>query len=142
MSDSEESYDTNDIEHQFLVTINLIETMLEELEVLESQLEKLHRPILHLHLEQIGNLDFLASSPFRHAKFAFKKPQVAILASLDPNCRHSYETICTKLREALIKINGSLIEISLNKDLQSLFETKESSVSFVRILGLLRNILL
>ena len=144
MSDSEDSYETDDIEQTLCVTTSLIEGMLSDLTNLEERLETLHRPLRELHIEQLGNLDFLASSPFRHATFQFKDGQTAAAAGLCGNERYPYHVICKTLRTALMNTgqvdkDGTL---KLNTATKQLFGVKEDTISYPVLLGHLRNVLI
>lgn len=143
-SDSDESFDTTEIEHNFLITNTHLEDMLNSLSALEAKLETFHRPLQDLHIEQLGNLDFLESAPFRHATFLFAKPQVAALAGLDPAHRYSFAIICERLRAALFTSNSVASDgsIQLNTTLRDLFEVKGKHITYIGLLANLRKILI
>jgi len=146
MSDSEESdsFDTDEIEHTLSVTTTLMESMLRDLTNLEARLEALHRPLRDLHVEQLGNIDFLASSPFRNATFQFKNAAVAAAAGLKDDKRYPYHVICKTLRAALIQ-SGQVTKdgtLTLNTATKQLFGVKEDNISYPVLLGHLRNVLI
>ncbi len=143
MESDSESIDTSELEHTFLITNAAIEDMLGTLNQLESRLEAFHRPLQDLTIDQFGNLDYLMASPFRSNTFRFSKPEIAKLAGLDPKQRHTYSSICEKLRNALLATNSvdSSGHIQMNKQLQTLFETNATTVTFLALLGSLRTIL-
>jgi len=144
MSDSEDSFDTDEIEHMLCVTTTLMESMLNDLTNLEARLEALHRPLRDLHVEQLGNLDFLASSPFRHAAFQFKDAQTAAAAGLCGAKRYPYHIICKTLRTALIT-SGQVDKdgtLRLNAATKQLFGVEDDTISYPVLLGHLRNVLI
>lgn len=143
-SDSEESIDTTELEHNFLVTTAAIEEMLASLDQLELRMDQIHRPLQDLYVDQLGNLDYLATSPFRTHTFQFANPAVATLAGLDPEKRHTYGHICEKLRDALFATGSINPEgrIQLPPHLKKLFHIKQKEVSFFTLLGALRAILI
>jgi transposase len=142
-SDSDESLDTTEIEHIILITNEQIEEMLQTLTALEERLEQFHRPLQDLHIEQMGNLDFLAAASLRNETFLFAKPQIAELAGLDPKQRHSFGFICERLRAALFSSSAVSPEgsIKLNKSLRELFEVKGKEITYIGLLAHLRKIL-
>ena len=143
MSDTEDEEGFEELEQTLEDTCNLIESMLKEVTVLEQRLFNLQRPIQYLHIEQLGELEFLASSPFRQTEFKFSKPEVAVLAGLDTKKRHSFHKISECLRDAIIaqKCVDEQGIIILNKPLQKMFETKDTSMTFPALLGHLRSVL-
>lgn len=143
MSDTEDEEGFEELEQTLEDTCNLIESMLKEVTVLEQRLFNLQRPIQYLHIEQLGELEFLASSPFRQTEFKFATPEVAALAGLDIKKRHTFHTIAESLRNAIIAQNcvDERGIISLSKPLQKMFETKDTSMTFPALLGHLRFVL-
>jgi hypothetical protein len=143
MSDTEDEEGFEEVEQTLEDTCILIETMLNEVTVLEQKLFNLQRPIQNLHIEQLGDLEFLASSPFRQTEFRFAKPEVAALAGLDIKKRHTFHKISECLRDAIIaqKCVDEQGIITLSKPLQKMFETKDTSMTFPALLGHLRSVL-
>jgi len=139
----EDEHDFTELESTLEETANLIETMMKEVATLETRLHTIKRPIQDLHVEQLGELDFLSSSPFRQQEFKFAKPEVAVAAGLDPKKRHTFQKIAECLRQTLLaqKLVDEHGLIHLSKSLQKLFETKEDILSFPGLLGNLRAVL-
>lgn len=87
---------------------------------LEAHMTTLHRPMESLHLDQLGDVPFLASSPFRHQTFAVKPPGIP---GIDLERRYAFHTICAALRNYCIALgaNSATHDIELPKLLQNLF---------------------
>lgn len=143
MSESEDEQGFEELEKGLQETCSLIESMLNEVEALEKRLLTIQRPLQNLHIEQLGELEFLSKSPFRQAEFKFSKPEVAALAELDPKKRHPFQKISECLRNAILAQNcvDEHGLITLPKAMQKMFETKDSHITFPGLLGYLRSVL-
>jgi len=143
MSDSEDEDEFLELEETLEATTTLIESMLKEVVSLEARLATIKRPLQALHIDQLGDLDFLKGSQFRQSEFKFAKSDVAVLAGLDPLKRHTFKKISECLRKAIIGQN--LVNedglITLTKPIQKMFETKETMLTFPGLLGCLRKVL-
>jgi len=73
----------------YTVLMDQVEAVLQVLETAEATLQKLQRPIESLALDQLGEVPFLLTSPFRQEKFSLKRA---------PSVRLSFHTICSELR--------------------------------------------
>ena len=65
-----DSYKT--IEETIAAMAHTLEELYGEAEELEETLHDLHVPLTDLHLQQLGDVPFLQTSPFRTATFAVK----------------------------------------------------------------------
>jgi hypothetical protein len=144
MSDDEEEVEYDELEQIMADTCDLIDSLLKDISEVESKLNTLQRPLQHLHVDQLGDLEFLEKSSFRSTPFLFAKPGPAKLAGLDVSKRHSYKTIVGCLRNAILQQctvdeNGL---ITLTPAIQKMLETKEKKITFPGLLGYLRNVLL
>lgn len=119
---------------------NIIESICGETAELEARLETLQRPIENLAIEQFGDAPFHASSPFRKNTFVVKPPG---FPGIDLTKRYSFESILATLRAYIDKIDAVDADgnITLNKQLQKLFGTQKTSVSYIELIGCLRNVL-
>jgi len=144
MSDSEDEDEFLELEETLSETANLIESMLKEVVSLESRLATIKRPLQALHVDQLGDLEFLKGSPFRKTELKFSKPDVAVLAGLDPSKRHTFQKISECLRKAIItqKLVSDDGLIILTKPIQKIIETKETVLTFPGLLGCLRQVLI
>lgn len=136
---SDESF--SDIQEQLETYTDVVGTFTQEIEALEKQLEALQRPIEGLEIGQMGDIPFLASSPFRHATFLIKPPGIP---GLNLETRYPLHKICELLRNHLfqthaVKPDGT---VTLNKQLQQLFETKKKETTYLELLQMLRNVLM
>jgi hypothetical protein len=111
-------------------------------EELEEELHELHPPLQDLTIAQFGEAAFLASSPFRHATFAFRNSAPA-LPGLDLSRRYPFHEICKKLREALVALGAIRPDgiVVMTPALQTLFETSATELHYVELLGLLHAVL-
>lgn len=143
MSDSEDDNEFLELEETLEETTVLIESMLKEVVALEARLATIKRPLQTLHVDQLGDLDFLKGSSFRQTEFKFAKTDVAVLAGLDPKKRHTFQKISECLRKAIIgqKLVNEDGMITLTKPIQKMFETKETIITFPGLLGCLRQVL-
>lgn len=118
----------------------LMHAMLQETEELEARLLTLQRPIEALALEQLGDVPFLQASPFRHQTFLLK---VDGIPGFVAGRRYPYHELVAMLRTHLIEMGALDAEgvATLAKPLQRLLDVEEERMSFVNILGRLRNIL-
>jgi hypothetical protein len=150
MSDSESEYvpsvastaedGTTDVLREHLESMReLMCAMLEETEELEARLLTLQRPIEALALEQLGDVPFLQASPFRHQAFRLK---VDGIPGFEAGRRYPYHELVGVLRAHLIETGAMDSEgvATLAKPLQRLLGVEEERLSFVKILGHLRNI--
>lgn len=148
MSDSESEYTpsvasaeeaTNGVHEHLESMRELMHAMLQETEELEARLLTLQRPVEALALEQLGDVPFLQSSPFRHQAFRLK---VDGIPGFEAGRRYPYHELVSVLRAHLIETGAMDAEgvATLAKPLQRLLGVEEERLSFVKILGHLRNI--
>jgi hypothetical protein len=110
------------------------------IQTLETQLISIQRPIEAVHMEQLGDIPFLESSPFRHNILKFKA-DIAI-PGLDTSKRHSFADIMKHVRAHLfdtgaVQPDGS---ITLSKHMRKLLGIKETNVSYIDIMNHMRQI--
>lgn len=111
------------------------------IETLETQLISIQRPIEALHVDQLGDVPFLHSSPFRHTMLKFKA-DVGI-PGIDVHKRHSFADIMSAVRSYLFT-SGAVQEdgtLQLSKEMRkTLGGIKQSSLSYIELMQHLRTI--
>lgn len=110
------------------------------IETLETQLISIQRPIEELHMEQLGDIPFLESSPFRHTMLKFKHH--VEIPGLDTTKRHSFADIMKHVRTYLFE-SGAVQEdgsICLSKPTRKMLGIKEERVSYIDIMNHMRQI--
>ena len=137
-SDSEESIESfsGDLSQMRRIVASINSTI----EMLETQLISIQRPIESLHMEQLGDVPFLESSPFRHTMLKFKSD--VCIPGLDTSKRHSFADIMKNVRTYLFE-SGVVQEdgsIKLTKEMQKMLGIKEKTVSYVDIMNHMRQI--
>jgi hypothetical protein len=137
-SDSEESIESfsGDLSQMRRIVASINSTI----EMLETQLISIQRPIESLHMEQLGDVPFLESSPFRHNMLKFKTD--VHIPGFDTSKRHSFADVMKNVRSYLfetgaVQDDGS---IKLTKDMQKMLGIKEKTVSYVDIMNHMRQI--
>ena len=137
-SGSDDSFGSlqNDLERMSAV----VKAMCEETETLENRLHTLQRPMEGMAIEQFGDALFMAASPFRKQCFSQKSPGIPGVAL---NERYSFGTICGIIRTHLMTIGAVQPDgqIILPKTIQTLFGTEETHITYIQLIGLLRNVL-
>ena len=111
-----------------------------EISELEKQLGTMQRPMEALALDQLGDIPFHTSSPFRHQTFKVQPPG---FPGVDLSKRYPFHEICAILRDHLFA-TGSVNsdgKVVLNEHLQKLFGIKESSTTYMNLLKHLRKVL-
>jgi hypothetical protein len=142
MSDSDSDTDSyKTIEQAIAAMTHTLEELYGEAEELEEHLHDLHVPITDLHLQQLGDVPFLQTSPFRTATFAVKPPG---FPGADLKARYPFHVICSILRDHLFKSGAVAADgtITLNKPLQTLFEVQEPTIQWIPLIGRLRAVLI
>lgn len=111
------------------------------IETLETQLISIQRPIEALHIDQLGDVPFLQSSPFRHTMLKFKAD--VSIPGIDVHKRHSFAEIMTAVRSYLFT-GGAIQEdgtIHLSKEMRkTLGGIKESSLTYIELMQHMREI--
>ena len=118
----------------------IVATINSTIETLETQLISIQRPIESLHMEQLGDVPFLESSPFRHTMLKFKSD--VCIPGLDTAKRYSFADIMKNVRTYLFE-SGAVQEdgsIKLTKEMQKMLGIKEKTVSYVDIMNHMRQI--
>lgn len=141
MSDSDSDTDSyKTIEQAITAMTHTLEELYGEAEELEEHLHDLHVPITDLHLQQLGDVPFLKTSPFRTTTFAVKPPG---FPGADLTVRYPFHVICAILRDHLFKTGavGADGAITLSKPLQILFEVQEPTIQWIPLIGKLRAVL-
>ncbi len=142
MSDSDSDTDSyKTIEQAIAAMTHTLEELYGEAEELEEHLHHLHVPITDLHLQQLGDVPFLQTSPFRTATFAVKPPG---FPGADLTTRYPFHVICAILRDHLFKTGAVAADgtIKLSKPLQTLFEVQEPTIQWISLIGKLRAVLI
>ena len=129
-----------DIETQLETLSSTIQSLLESVESFERELLAMERPIANIALAQLGDVPYLATSPFRAATFAFRPPGIP---GIEQSRRYPFRELCELLRTYLyqMKLVDTNETVHLNKVLQTVFQLKEDTVPYVRLIGTLRNVL-
>ena len=109
-------------------------------EDLEDQLHKIKRPLEQSQLDQLGQIPFLKSSPFRSAMFKVKAPG---FAGIDHTKRYLFQEICGVLRAHLLATGAVQADgtVQLSDQLKALFEVEEDSLGYIVLLARLRRVL-
>ncbi len=153
MSDSEDDYSGcesdssfSDIESQLQQMTTLVGTLNGEIEMLETRMMAMQRPIESLHIDQLGDIPFVVTSPFRHHTFAIQAPGIPGIPGIpgvDINKRHAFHEICTVMRAHIFHVNAVQADgtIVMDASLQKLFHTKEKLVTYPHLMRLLRKVL-
>jgi hypothetical protein len=118
----------------------LVGMILTQLEATEAQLAALQPHIEDLHVNQLGDLPFLETSPFRHETFRVQPPG---FPGVELDQRYPFKDICTALRKYVIR-GGSVAEngtITLDAPLKKLFKTRANKTTFLELMGMLRRVL-
>lgn len=124
--------------------INELNHMISELycaaEDLEDQLIKIRRPLERSQLDQLGQVPFLKTSPFRITMFSVKAPG---FGGIDLGKRYLFQEICAVLRCHLIKTGAVQPDgtINLSHQLKTLFEVEEDSIGYIVLMARLRRVL-
>ena len=142
MSDSDSDTDSyRTIEETIAAMTHTLEELYGEAEELEETLHDLHVPLTDLHLQQLGDVPFLQTSPFRTATFAVKPPG---FPGADLSVRYPFHVICAILRDHLFKTGAVAADgtITLSKPLQTLFEVQEPTIQWIPLIGKLRAVLI
>lgn len=110
------------------------------IETLETHLISIQRPIELLHLDQLGDIPFLQSSPFRHNELKFKS-HVGI-PGIDTKKRYTFAEIMAIVRDYLFTNNAVQEDgsIKLTKEMKKVIGIKESNVSYIDIMNHMRQI--
>lgn len=110
------------------------------IETLETQLISMQRPIEQLHLDQLGDIPFLQSSPFRHTMLKFKS-DVGI-PGIDKHKRYSFADIMKHVRSYLFESGAVQSDgtIKLSKDQRKQLGIKEQELSYIELMQHMRQI--
>ena len=118
-----------------------IGSMYSDAERIELHLYTLQRPMESLAINQLGVVPFLASSPFRHHTFSMKTPGIP---DIDIQNRYPFHIICKHLRNYLFAENAVAADgtITLTEDMKTLFGIQNSTITYLELIGHLRNIVI
>ena len=142
-SDTESTVSATDSLESVLHDIHILNHHITELyglaEDLEEHLHTLRPPVENLELAQLGQLPFLAASPFRHATFAIRPPG---FPGVDLSRRYPFHEICRILRTYLVSTGAVQPDgsVALTPQLKSLFEVEENTIGYIALLGHLRRV--
>ena len=118
----------------------VMEEMTNEIVRLEQQLEQLQRPIELLELNQLDDLPFLESSPFRQAAFHTIPDAIP---GLDSKRRYPFHALCAALRNYLFRAGAVAPDgtIALTAEMRKLFGIQESHTTYIALLNHLRHVI-
>jgi len=115
--------------------------LLAGIEAMEAKLSELHKPIQSIYADQLGDVPFLETSPFRNASFKVKPPG---FPGVDLKKRYKFKDITATLRSYLD--NNNLVDnkgiVTLNPILKKLFNLKGKTTTFMELIANLRNVLI
>lgn len=139
-SDSECMSDVESFSGELTQLRKMVASINSTIETLETQLISIQRPIEALHMEQLGDIPFLESSPFRHNMLKFKSD--IKIPGLDAAKRYSFADIMKHVRAHLFESGAVQADgqIKLAKDMRKLLGIKEHEVSYVDIMNHMRQI--
>ena len=130
LTTSDSEYES-DIGEQYEALLNQIQHLATLIETTEAALLKLQRPILSLSTQQLGDIAFLESSPFRKQAFH--------ICADATGSRRPFETICADLRAHLSKEDAvqddGVIKITPLLRAQLKFRPRQTTTSFPELLG-------
>jgi hypothetical protein len=146
-SESPSSDDMSDAGGESVVLQMSMETLsaqvgdlLAGIEAMEAKLAKLHKPIQSIYADQLGDVPFLETSPFRDSSFKVKPPG---FPGVDLKKRYKFKDITATLRTYLDTNN--LVDnkgiVTLNPVLKKLFNIKGKTTTFMELIANLRNVL-
>jgi len=142
MSSDEEAEEADEsIQQQLDSLMDLMESLVKDIERVETELVKLQPRMEDLYVNQLSEIPFLETSPFRFEAFLVKSPG---FPGIDLERRYPFHEICSLLRAYLVESNSINTEglIVPNKLLRKLFGRSLKPISFVQMLGLLRVLLI
>jgi hypothetical protein len=131
--DSTSSEYESDIGDQYDALLNQIEHLATLIETTETALHKLQRPILSLSTQQLGDIAFLESSPFRKQAFH--------ICADSTGGRRPFQTICAELRAHLfasdaVGADGTITITPLLRS-QLKFKARQKTTTYSELMGLL-----
>ena len=134
-SDSEETQtqqeDEGSVGELYCELMDQVEALLVLLENTETALHKLQRPMEQLSLQQLGDVPFLQTSPFRFQEFMLKKR---------PGKRIPFHVLCGELRSH--SLSHSLSEsrdIPMTPFLKEQLDISANTLTYPQLLGTLVN---
>lgn len=138
--DSRSMTSVDSFEEDLVNLRSVVGSLTDAIEELESHLSTLQRPMEHLLLNQLDNVPFLNTSPFRSTKFKIRR---AGIPGLDAHQTYEFSTICEKVRAYLQAANCISDDgtIELNSKQQKLFDIQESQCTYFDILAKLTHYL-
>ena len=141
MSESvSDNNDYNELETTLEGLRSMLGDMLEGIEAMEAKLVTLQRPIQNMYADQLGDVPFLESSPFRNASFLVKAPG---FPGVDLTKRYKFKDITVMLRNYLEKKNAIDVNgiITPPPQIKKLFGIKAKTTTFMELIANLRNVL-
>jgi len=131
-SDSDDEYDSN-VGEQYDALLTQIQELATIIETTEIALHKLKRPILSLSTQQLGDLTFLESSPFRKQAFH--------ICMDSRGERRPFHEICAQVRAHVFDSNAVAADgtITITPLLRSQlrFKPRQRTTTFSELLGAL-----
>jgi len=138
-SDSSDD-ETFEIEEQMDQLCDIMESIVKEITHIEAELVKLQPRMEDLYLNQLSDIPFLETSPFRFETFLVKPPG---FPGVDLDRRYPFHELCALLRTYLVESKSINTEglILPNKPLRKFFGRSLKPITFLQLLGLLRAVL-
>ena len=112
----------------YVALMDQVEEVLQMLEKTETALYALQRPIEALVLDQLGEVPFLLSSPFRHQAFSLKRT----LSERIP-----FHALCANLRTHCLPLSSQDGTIRTSPFLREQLNVRTETVTFPQLLGAL-----
>jgi hypothetical protein len=118
----------------------LVQLFTKQLDVAEKQMAELQPRLEDTHVSQFNGIPFLETSPFRNNTFFIKSPG---LPNMDTTKRYAFKDICAMLRTYIFEA-GLVAEdgtVTMNKNLQTMFGMKETTATYIELMGRLRSVI-
>jgi hypothetical protein len=112
----------------YTALMDQVEAVLQMLETAETALHALQRPIELIALDQLGEVPFLLTSPFRQQSFSLKRI---------PSERIPFHAICANLRAHCIPLTDQNGTIRVSPFLREQLHVSTDTVQFPQLLGAL-----
>jgi hypothetical protein len=141
MSSDEEDDESGSLGEQLESLMDLMESLVKDIGRVETELARLQPHMEDLYVNQLSEIPFLETSPFRFETFLVKPPG---FPGIDLKKRYPFHEICSLLRTYLIESNSINEEgmVLPNKLLRKFFGRSLKPISFLQLLGLLRAVLI
>lgn len=125
LHESGSELDEESVGATYTALMDQVEAVVQMLETAETALHRLQRPIELLMLDQLGDVPFLQTSPFRHQTFSLKRA---------PTVRVPFHTLCAELRRTCLPLVQDGV-IQTSSFLQEQLHVSTKTTSFPQLLG-------